>query len=96
MTQDAQPMDHLENEELLDIESTPIENEYEEISSDEVDRVVQALESLIDETASENIRAYLDEAAENIYRLVYEEDAACEIAEDVAEWEADDDIAEAA
>lgn len=99
MTQDAQPMDHLENEELLDIESTPIENEYEEISSDEVDRIVQALESLIDETTSENIRAYLDEAAENIYRLVYDEDAAGDAAvdvEDAAEWEADDDLAEAA
>ena len=50
------------------------EAEYEEISSDEVDRVVHALEGLIAETASENIRAYLDEAAENIYRLVYDDE----------------------
>ncbi|MCA9090529.1 MAG: hypothetical protein KDA90_18055 [Planctomycetaceae bacterium] len=54
------------------------EDEYEEIDSDEVDRVVTALESLIDSTSSENIRAYLDEAAQNIYRLVYEEENAWE------------------
>ena len=46
--------------------------EYEEISSTEVDRVIQALETLIQGVSSENIRAYLDEAADNIYSLIYD------------------------
>jgi|GEM_PF-2514602 len=49
-------------------------DEYEEISSAEVDRVIQALESLIQGVSSENIRAYLDEAADNIYSLIYDAD----------------------
>ena len=53
---------------------TPAEEEYEEISSDEVDRVVEALEQLIGSVESENIQAYLDEAASNILALVYDED----------------------
>lgn len=48
--------------------------EYEEISSEEVDRVVAALEELIDSTNSENIKAYLDEASAAIFYLVYEDD----------------------
>jgi hypothetical protein len=48
--------------------------EYEEISSTEVDRVIQALETLIKGVSSENIRAYLDEAADNIYSLIYDSD----------------------
>ena len=57
---------------------TPFDNfssdseEYEEISSTEVDRVIQALETLIQNVTSENIRAYLDEAADNIYSLIYD------------------------
>jgi hypothetical protein len=59
---------------------TPFDNrssdsdEYEEISSAEVDRVVQALETLMQGVTSENIRAYLDEAADNIYSLIYDAD----------------------
>ncbi len=49
-------------------------DEYEEISSDEVDRVIQALESLMQSVSSENIRAYLDESADNIYSLIYNAD----------------------
>ncbi|MCA9080619.1 MAG: hypothetical protein KDA58_08665 [Planctomycetaceae bacterium] len=56
------------------IEDSLEEEEYEEIDSEEVDRVVAVLESLIESTTSENIRAYLDEAAENIYELVYNEE----------------------
>lgn len=47
-------------------------NEYEEISSAEVDRVVESLELLIDSVSSENIRAYLNEAADNVYSLIYD------------------------
>jgi hypothetical protein len=49
--------------------------DYEEITSEEVDRVIEALEKLMGQTTSENIRAYLEEAADNIFDLVYGEDA---------------------
>ena len=48
--------------------------EYEEISSEEVDRVVEALDRLIEGVQSENIKHYLEEAASKIYYLVYEEE----------------------
>jgi len=48
--------------------------EYEEISSEEVDRVVEALDHLMEGVLSENIKHYLEEAASNIYYLVYEEE----------------------
>lgn len=53
-------------------------DDYEEISSIEVDRVVQILESLMQEVSSENIRAYLDEAADNIFALIYDANAVTE------------------
>lgn len=46
--------------------------EFEEISSDEVDRVVDALEGLMESVASENIKAFLEEALTNVYFLVYD------------------------
>ncbi|MEX0704286.1 MAG: hypothetical protein WD069_19455 [Planctomycetales bacterium] len=68
--------------EILDAEGSELSDEYEEISSDEVDRVVDALESLYDTVASENIQACLDEAINAIYYLVYddEEEEAAEAA----------------
>jgi glycerol-3-phosphate dehydrogenase len=36
--------------------------EFEEITSDEVDRVVEQLEKLIETVSSENIKSYLEEA----------------------------------
>jgi len=50
-------------------------DEYEEITSEEVDRVITGLEALMGQTKSENIRAYLEEAADQIFELVYGEDA---------------------
>ena len=50
------------------------EIEYEEIESDEVDRVVAALEELSATVASENIKAFLEEASTNIYYLVYDDE----------------------
>ena len=47
-------------------------DEFEEINSEEVDRVVEALDRLIAGVQSENIKHYLEEAASNIYYLVYE------------------------
>ena len=49
-------------------------DEFEEISSEEVDRVVEAIVRLIAGVQSENIKHYLEEAASNIYYLVYEEE----------------------
>ena len=48
--------------------------EYEEITSEEVDRVVGLLEELMGMVQSQNIRDYLEEASANIYYLVYEDE----------------------
>lgn len=48
------------------------DGEYEEISSDEVDRVVTALDVLIQTVESENIQVILEDALDTIYHLVYE------------------------
>jgi hypothetical protein len=50
------------------------EDEYEEITSDEVDRVVAALENLMDTVESENILTYLEYAANEVFYLVYTDD----------------------
>ena len=47
--------------------------EMEEITSDEVDRVVAELERLIESTESENIQTYLEDAMNSIYYLIYDE-----------------------
>ncbi|MEY2726349.1 MAG: hypothetical protein RLZZ458_2216 [Planctomycetota bacterium] len=49
-------------------------DEYEEISSEEVDRVVEALDRLIEGAQSENVKHILEEAASSIYYLVYEDE----------------------
>ena len=49
-------------------------DEYEEISSDEVDRVVAELETLATSVESENIRYHLALAVQDILSLVYEGD----------------------
>ncbi|HUG93886.1 MAG TPA: hypothetical protein VML55_23860 [Planctomycetaceae bacterium] len=51
-----------------------LDDEYEEITSDEVDRVIVELESLMATVESENIRSYLEEAAASIYYLIYEDE----------------------
>jgi hypothetical protein len=50
------------------------EAEYEEISSDEVDNVIAALERLSDEVSSETIKALIAECSNSVYYLVYEDD----------------------
>ena len=62
-------------EELSEDEDSP-EEDYEEITSEEVDRVVATLEDLIDSVQSENIKAYLQEASNNVFYLIYEDDDA--------------------
>lgn len=48
--------------------------EYEEITSEEVDRVATALELLGESATSHTIKSMLEECANNIYYLVYEEE----------------------
>ena len=66
-----------ENPELLSIDMA--EEDYEVITSEEVDRVLDSLDQLIASVTSENIRSALEEAADNVYSLVYsDEDASAE------------------
>ena len=50
------------------------EQDFEEICSDEVDRVVEVLDGLIENVQSENVKHFLEEASSNIYYLVYEDE----------------------
>ena len=68
-----------------EIQSQTDDQEFEEISSDEVDRVVDVLDNLIEGIDSDNIKHYLEEASSNIYYLIYE-DSEAEV-----EAEADDE-----
>jgi hypothetical protein len=63
-----------------DSEETPrMEDvEYEEINSDDVDRVVAALEDLTGSVSSETIKAFLEECSNNIYYLVYDDEDGAE------------------
>ena len=54
--------------------------EYEEITSDEVDRVVEQLEKLMETVSSENIKTYLEEAVNNIFFLLYDDEDEAEAA----------------
>ncbi|QDV49017.1 hypothetical protein [Gimesia fumaroli] len=72
------------------------EEQFEEITSEEVDRVVAQLETLIESTDSENIRSYLEEAMNEIYYLVYEEEEEELDSEVEACGEEDEDLSEAA
>lgn len=60
------------------------DNDFEEICSDEVDRVVEILDGLIENSQSENIKHLLEEASSNIYYLVYEDEALPETLEQAA------------
>jgi hypothetical protein len=68
-------------------------DEYEEISSDEVDRIVEALEELAEGVSSENIRVLLEEASQSVYDLVYDDEDELEV-EGSDELLADDDLLE--
>lgn len=65
-------------------------DEYEEICSEEVDRVVETLDRLIEGVQSENVKHLLEEAASSIYFLVYEEEEVN--AEGAADDESDDSM----
>lgn len=97
MTEEQTSQDNLEIDGELEVEldddgdlevemDAEDDDELEEITSDEVDRVVAALEELMESADSENIRTYLEDASNNIYYLVYDVDEEDEEnLEDVAE-----------
>ena len=54
---------------------------YEEVSTDEVDKIVATLENLSETVTSEAIKDLLDECLNSVYYLVYEdEDDAANVA----------------
>jgi len=56
-----------------DTQNQTDDQDFEEINSDEVDRIVDVLDNLIEGVDSDNIKHYLEEASSNIYYLVYED-----------------------
>jgi hypothetical protein len=76
----------------MDFEEIAGEEEYEEISGEEVDRVVESLEQLIASVDSENVKAYLDDALNNIYYLIHDEDEEMDDAEIEADAQIDDEL----
>ena len=50
------------------------DGEYEEIATEEVDRVVAALEMLSESIASDTIKSIIEGCSNEIYYLVYEDD----------------------
>ena len=48
--------------------------EYEEVSTDEVDKIVATLENLSETVTSEAIKDLLDECLNSVYYLVYEDE----------------------
>jgi len=74
------------------------DQEFEEINSDEVDRIVEVLDNLIEGVDSDNVKHYLEEASSNIYYLIYEdsEDETTETEEVAAEVQIDDQLQDAA
>ena len=62
---------------MLEDQNESIDNEeFEEIHSDEVDRVVERLAELAETIESETICDYIEEASTKIYELIYDEEDA--------------------
>ena len=67
MSEELTPQEDAVTEEQCD------EVEFEEISSEEVDRVVSVLDELIGSVESENIRTLLEDSSNSILYLVYDD-----------------------
>lgn len=50
------------------------DDEYEVITSEEVDQVLDQLDQMIQSVESDNVRSILEEAADQIYCLIYSDD----------------------
>jgi len=57
-----------------EIEEDEYEEIEEEISSDEVDRVLESLSSLMEGVESESVHEYLGQAYNSVFALIYEEE----------------------
>lgn len=68
----SQTHSHPEQPGLLPLDA--VDDEYEVITSEEVDHVLDVLDQLINEVESENVRAHLEEAADRIFSLIYSEE----------------------
>ena len=60
------------------------EYEEEEITSEEVDRVLESLTNLLESVESETVHEYLEETYNQIFSLIYEEEEVTEEDEMVA------------
>ncbi|MEX0726152.1 MAG: hypothetical protein WEB58_07295 [Planctomycetaceae bacterium] len=80
MSDQLAPRPSLESQTLSHQSAADVDEEFEEITSDEVDRIVAALDDLIDACHSENIKFFLEEAASNIFHLVYDKEDISEAA----------------
>lgn len=60
---------------MSDVNESLEGDDFEEITSDEVDRVVEAIEKLNATIDSENIRVILENASNDIWYLVYDEES---------------------
>ena len=72
------------------------DQEFEEINSDEIDRIVEVLDNLIEGVDSDNVKHYLEEASSNIYYLIYEDSEDEATDEVVAEVQIEDQLQDAA
>ncbi|MFP6668415.1 MAG: hypothetical protein VB876_13935 [Pirellulales bacterium] len=68
------PEDYSPDFESDEIEEDEYEEIEEEISSDEVDRVLESLSSLMEGVESESVHEYLGQAYNSVFALIYEEE----------------------
>ncbi|MFP6693786.1 MAG: hypothetical protein VB875_12240 [Pirellulales bacterium] len=68
------PEDYSPDFESDEIEEDEYEEIEEEISSDEVDRVLESLSSLMEGVESEAVHEYLVQAYNSVFALIYEEE----------------------
>lgn len=79
-SEDAQFEENLESEELETDEYEEYEEDEqedeidEEISTAEVDRVLETLTKMMEEVESDSVHAFLEEAYHGVFQLVYEEE----------------------
>ena len=83
LNDDAEFENHLSDEDGTDEDGT-YEEIDEDISTDEVDRVLETVTSLLESVESATIHEYLEEAYNHIFSLVYEEEEAEDGTEEVA------------
>jgi hypothetical protein len=55
----------------MDEQTFQLNDEFEEIDGDEVDEVIEALETLAHGVESDSLRAILEDAAEEVHQLFY-------------------------